>query len=372
MKERRVSHYFLPVADEAMQARVWDRVGERLAAADRWRRPLRALAFAAVITGVACLAWVGASLRGWQTPSVAGVQVVELADGSRMELTADDKAVVTTVTPERVEVDVQSGSPLFRVAKNPARTFVARAAGHTITVVGTVFVVQVTATGLEVLVDEGVVEVGRDDGDDRWRIHAGERWSSTRRDSPSAQTEGPSGAAAPPPSPDPDGTAAAGAGPPPAPSASPEGGEPERGEATGPPRARAAAGTASGPAPDDAPAAAALFQRAQEARLAGRSEEAARLLAEFLDRYPRDQRAGIVAFELGRIRLDSMDDPKGALDALQRAQGASAAFDEQVAARRVQALEQSGEMEKCRAARAEFLGKYPDGAFAAIVQQRCR
>jgi ferric-dicitrate binding protein FerR (iron transport regulator) len=99
-----------------------------------------------------------------------------------MELTQKDRVEVAVVTPERVELHVQTGHATFRVAKNPGRSFVTRAAGHTITVFGTVYSVELTLDALEVRVDEGVVEIARDDGSGHWRVRAGERWSGTRRD----------------------------------------------------------------------------------------------------------------------------------------------------------------------------------------------
>jgi tetratricopeptide (TPR) repeat protein len=116
--------------------------------------------------------------------------------------------------------------------------------------------------------------------------------------------------------------------------------------------------------------AAALFGSAQEARAAGRVDQAAALLAELLERFPHDSRAGLAAFELGRIRLAS-GDAKGALDAFDQAAGASNMFDEQVDARRIQALEQIGDLAVCRTARKSFLRRFPNGAFAAVVRRRC-
>jgi transmembrane sensor len=132
----------------------------------------------------------------------------------------------------------------------------------------------------------------------------------------------------------------------------------------------APSGREAAPAPDRSAEAARLFQRAQDARAAGKSAEAARLLSELLRRYPNDPRAGLAAFELGRIKLDARD-PKGAVEALDQAEGAGKAFEEQVAARRVQALEESGDGRACRAAREDFLRRFPKGPFAAIVRRRC-
>ena len=95
-----------------------------------------------------------------------------------------------------------------------------------------------------------------------------------------------------------------------------------------------------------------------------------KLLEEFLRRFPEDARAALAAFQVGRSRLD-MGDAQGALKALERAARDGAAFKEQIDARRVQALEQLGDLEACRAARAAFLRAFPNGSFADIVRRRC-
>jgi len=172
--------------------------------------------------------------------------------------------------------------------------------------------------------------------------------------------------------------------------AAPTPGQPTPADAAGPtePRAPRAARQAAASAqrtsvneattkPDAAPARAAasdepaaLFQRAQQAREAAHPEEAARLLAQFLQLAPHDPRAGLAAFQLARTRLD-LGDPRGALEALDAATRAGSAFTEQIEARRVQALEQLGQTAACRQARTAYLHTFPDGAFSAMVRQRC-
>jgi transmembrane sensor len=353
MSDKRLADYFEPVGDDAM-ARVWAKTNTRLEKADRWRRPLRALSFGVVVVAAVCVAFFIARSVG-PKPG-ADTQIVELADGSLVEHTAQDHVEIDVVTPERVELTLQKGRAMFRVAKNPNRKFVTHAGGHIITVLGTVYTVDVSVDSLAVTVTEGVVEVAREDGTGRWRLHAGEHWSGAARPAASVASN------VEPPSPTPAETAAPSAPPEPAPAIAPSP------NAT---VARPSAGGSTAASTDGNPAAAALFQRAQDARLAGHTQEAARLLNEFLRKYPNDPRAGIAAFELGRLRLDS-DDPKGALDALNQAADNGAAFEEQVAARRVQALEQSGDMVACQAAKKAFLKRFPQGSFAAVVAQRCR
>ena len=87
-----------------------------------------------------------------------------------------------------------------------------------------------------------------------------------------------------------------------------------------------------------------LLRLAEVARSAGRLAEAARAFDALRHKYRGDARAGLAAFELGRIRLDSMGNAAGAAEAFADAIALSpgAPFREDAEARRVQALERSG------------------------------
>jgi transmembrane sensor len=331
--------YFQSKASEARVARVWSCVDARLERAGT-RQRLRWMALGlSLAAALVLVAYAGAR---WHRPA-ATAQILELADGSRVEYGAADRLEVAAVTPERVELRMIQGRALFRVAPNPDRAFLTHIAGYTLRVIGTEYSVDLGGGGVRVEVTRGEVEVRRDDGADAWRVRAGEVWSSA--------------AAAD----------ALPAAPPPAPMTS---SVPPSNLAPSVPTSKRAAPVPAQPAQPVAADAAALFQRAQDARAAGRTDEAARLLSEFLQRYPNDARAGLAAFELGRIRLDT-GDPKGAVEALDQAEGAGNAFAEQVEARRVQALEQSGDVAACRAARASFLRRFPNGSFSSVVRRRC-
>lgn len=338
----RLASYFRAKADDARVARVWGALDERFERAAR-RRPLRRwlLASAACAAAALYLAWPFEARRAQHGMS----QVIELADGSRVEHAAQDRIEIAAVTPERVELRMTRGRAQFRVAKNPKRAFLTRAGGHTIRVIGTEYAIDVDASSVRVEVSRGEVEVRRDASADVWRVRAGEVWSSSRS-LPTAKNAAPEE-------------------PPPAPAAAQL---PNADTAT--PDDPAAKPSTASTKPGAASSAAALFQRAQEARVAGERDETARLLSEFVRRYPDDPRAGLAAFELGRLRLDA-GDVKGAIEALNHAERAGAALGEQVQARRVQALEQLGDAAGCRAARATFLERFPDGTFAEIVRHRC-
>ena len=62
-----------------------------------------------------------------------------------------------------------------------------------------------------------------------------------------------------------------------------------------------------------------MFARANVARRAGMMAEAAKAYADVIARFPNDDsRAAIAAFELGRIRMDALSDPRGAIKAFNR------------------------------------------------------
>jgi hypothetical protein len=346
---KRLASYFRNNADDARIARMWSGVGARLDRG-RPRAHLRWLALAFVATAAAASVWLAGFYPGRPAHRPgADVQLLELADGSSVEHAGDDRIEILTVTPERVELQMTQGRAVFRVTPNHDRAFLTHAAGYTIRVVGTEYTVDLGAGDVRVAVSRGRVEVRRDESGELWTVNAGEAWSSA-----TARTAAP----------------AAGTGVAPAPPAEASGAPPAPPALATPRRSSPPPTAAASAPPAQAPDAAALFQRAQDARAAGRPDAAARILGELLQRFPSDPRAGLAAFELGRIRLD-LGDPRGAVDALDQAEGAGNSFEEQVESRRVQALEEAGDRAACRAARAAFLARFPNGAFAAVVRRRC-
>lgn len=116
-----------------------------------------------------------------------------------------------------------------------------------------------------------------------------------------------------------------------------------------------------------------LFQQANVARRAGLVTESAKLYGELVTRHPRDHKAALAAFELGRLRMDSLSDVRGAVDALERALKLDArrAFAEDALARLVLAHEALGDRAACTRARARYLARYPEGVHAQHVAARC-
>ena len=79
-----------------------------------------------------------------------------LPDGSHIALNTDSRLEIA-FTAEVREVTLLEGEALFTVAQDPGRPFVVNAGSRRITAVGTVFLVRVEATAVEVAVTEGMV-----------------------------------------------------------------------------------------------------------------------------------------------------------------------------------------------------------------------
>jgi transmembrane sensor len=117
------------------------------------------------------------------------------------------------------------------------------------------------------------------------------------------------------------------------------------------------------PEPTAPSPAAELLGLSDEARAAGRPEEAARLLAELVRVHPHDQHAGEAAFILGKLRLDALGDAARAGDAFATAIriGLPPELLEDAYVRLVEARSRAGDREGARAAAIAYDGRYPQG-----------
>jgi tetratricopeptide (TPR) repeat protein len=117
-----------------------------------------------------------------------------------------------------------------------------------------------------------------------------------------------------------------------------------------------------------------LFDLGNAARRAGDAAGAARAYEQLLEHHGGDARAGLAAFELGRLRMDRLGDVHGAIQALQRAVALApgAGFREDAMARLVDAYAAAGALERCRSAQSAYLESYPSGVRASAVARRCR
>jgi transmembrane sensor len=307
--------------------------------------------------------------------SVRQPVAVRLEDGSRLELAPETRMQLLENDARAIELDLREGRARLEVTHAPARKFKVRLGMAEVRVIGTRFELErkprAGGTWVRVSVIEGVVELRRrdqpDDGDNLRRLHAGESWSATF-----GTQEQPKSAAVPAP-------------------ASSEERALEQKQAEDPAAHEVQDATSSDEAKEAGEVAAAarpgvsrdtaadagashVFKRASVARRAGRMREAADAYAALLARYPSDARAGLSAFELGRIRMDALGDPEGAIAALARAAdaGAGTSFHEDALARIALAYDALGRNGACREARDRYLAEYPHGVHAHALAAQCK
>jgi TolA-binding protein len=114
-----------------------------------------------------------------------------------------------------------------------------------------------------------------------------------------------------------------------------------------------------------------LFEQASSSWREGRITQAAEAYQALLTAYPRDARAGLAAFELGRLRMDRLGDLPGAVRALERAVASGAGFREDALARLVKAYAGVGNVPACRRTREQYLREYANGVHRLAVTQAC-
>jgi transmembrane sensor len=364
---RRLARYVEPDVDDKRVDRVWGSVASR---------PMRAWpswTMIAAAAGAVVTAGVLAFLVLRPKPTATDLAGVVVESGPSQTVTMQGGTVATLreravlrydgVKNDRVDATVERGEVVFDVHHEGARAFVVHAAAFDIVDRGTRFVVGVDGESVRVAVETGSVEITRAHGSEpASTLAAGESWTNGP-----APTTFPSGATVPtggtvprgvasvgPPSaPDALASATASSTAPSAPSASPT--DSARGQASSPPGPRE------------------MLQAANDARLAGHPRDAAAAFDALRRRYRSDARAGLAAFELGRLRLDALGDPSGAAeafaDAIALAPGAI--FREDAEARLVEALDRAHAGGRCVAARQSYLARFPHGLHAASVAARC-
>jgi transmembrane sensor len=333
-----------------------------------------ALVLALRSPGAPATALEGASVETSGTNS----QLITLAEGSRVELSPDTRVEFSTVREQAVRVFLKRGEARFDVAHVAARTFTVVTRPVQITVRGTRFRVRISEgpeARVTVSVDQGRVEVQRSGSNEAVRqIGAGETWSmalagatETRAasSSPAPSAEPPPTASAPPPS-----SAVR-----PAPSAPAE--APDQFSELVKARKYREAYASLGPSGFSRELGQAnarrLLELADAARLSGRPAEAARAFDRLRKTHRGDPRAGLAALELGRLRMDSLGDLSGALEAFTDAAtlARSGAVREDAEARKVFALERLGDKSGCARARDAYLARFPTGIHAASIRRRC-
>lgn len=119
------------------------------------------------------LFWMQAATT-YQT-ELGEIRRMPLADGSTATINSASELRIRLGRHQR-DVRLASGEAWFRVAKDPSRPFVVQAGNVFARAVGTAFSVRIRATGIDVLVTEGIVEAwSAAAGEGRLRLTAGER-----------------------------------------------------------------------------------------------------------------------------------------------------------------------------------------------------
>ncbi len=371
-ESRDLSRHVQVDVSPARVARVWQAIAPRLeqtpSRARRWLAPLAVaggLSFAAA--GAALLVERGPDPSSvWENAALesAGDSIsVKLEDSSRIELAAQSRIELAESKADAVKLRLRRGSVRCDVTHREGRRFSVEALGVEVRVVGTLFNVAI-AEGerrVDVSVERGSVEVRALDETGAYRrISAGERWSV---DLPSL-SPAPSASAEP-------------AAPAPAPSIDPAESRPNRPKdelrSAEPAPSTADRGDADPASDPNTATARELFDLANLARRSGDLAAAARAYELLLSKYPNDGRAGLAAFELGRLRLERLGNPAGAVTALERAmaKAPSPSLREDAMARLVQAYAALGDGARCRRTRDRYLSEYPGGVHTNAVKSRC-
>lgn len=115
------------------------------------------LVFVALIYG----GWTWQGARGGFETGVGEQRLVQLADGSSVQLDTDTGLRVRFSDGQRL-VDLERGQALFTVAHDASRPFIVKAAGTSVTAVGTVFDVRRDAGDVQVTLVSGAVDVVRE------------------------------------------------------------------------------------------------------------------------------------------------------------------------------------------------------------------
>jgi tetratricopeptide (TPR) repeat protein len=366
------SKYVKADVSPARIARVWDGVSSRLDVAPsgrkRWIQRSIAVAALAGVAGFVTLRVVGEhhARSAWQAAALetaSDAMAVALDDGSRLELGAQTKVRVTGNEPLSLALELERGRVDCDITPRPGRHFSVSAAGVEVRVKGTRFGVELAPSRdrVNVVVSRGLVEVSWAHGAEHRDLAAGERWSIDLAH-PGATSDGGDAAAA---------SATPSAAAEPEPSATPETEAPEV-EAASSASSTALSASQAHAAPVTR-GARELLDLGNAARRAGDVKGAARAYEELLDAHPNDARAGLAAFELGRLRMDRLGDFRGAIAALQKAVtlAPGAGFREDAMARLVSAYFNAGSADRCASARAAYLKSYPNGVHAGAVAQAC-
>lgn len=326
-----------------------------------WAIALAALTPSVALMGIIFVIWPAHSSRSTPTAHTSAAPVVTLqapatetrfGDGSTATaLTQGSVLELRTTTETELMVVTKSGSFRFDVVPNPARRFVVEAGTVTVRVLGTRFVVTRQEERAEVRVERGRVEVTWPNGRTELEVD-GSGWF--------------------PPMP----------GPVPALSTD----EPVSSAARAPASANERTQFIELARKGDYHAAYAIIARAPQlflgsaedlmmaadaARLSEHPQQAVGYLQRIAKEHPRDSRAPLAAFTLGRIYMSQLRLPTAAARAFAQVRqlAPTGALVEDALAREAEALEQAGQHEAAKKLVQTYLKQYPTGRRSERLRQ---
>lgn len=353
--KQQVEPNWSPDRERRVRARV-----ERSLLARRRRRGVVVVALAAVVSLVVVFA--GRRWTAEPAPEVAATAppqsaqpLIHFADGSEVVARSSNARLEAVVSSaDEITLRLDSGSARFSVTPNAQRVFRVLAGSVTVQVLGTVFTVTREAERVSVSVERGRVRVTSPLGERE--LGVGESGEFSERSAEQSLVPSPL--------------------PLPAASTAPAAPAPRP---VSPWRALAQDGSYAaalaeidreGPrAVRDLPEE--LLLAADAARLGGRPDRAVSFLERLVKRFPRDARAPLAAFTLGRTLLDQLGRPREAAQAFASARrlDSKGAIAEDALAREVEAWSRAGETELARERARDFLTRYPKGRRAAAVRR---
>ncbi len=256
-----------------------------------------------------------------------------------------------------------AGGAWFEVRPNPNRTFRVEAGDVTVEVLGTRFAVERAERGVRVLVDHGRVRVKWKNGE-RILTNGDDAWFPTSA-TPDEVVEVPVQAALP---------TVASVEPEPVvevavkPKAKPKNLGPSWQELANSGDQEAAFIALQKSPPPDGPAG--LLLAADVARLSRHPESAVAPLKQLLAQFPKDGRAPLAAFTLGRVLLDQLSQPAAAAEAFARARALDpkGPLAEDALARNVGAAALSGNRDEATRLATEYLALFPEGRSVRSVK----
>ena len=353
--DKQVAQKFAPPLPPERLERQWRAVAKRTEKVAWWRlnfaqlRPIHA-GFALAVVLVAALG-IGLTRAPHAPAAVAGSSfdnggpapaTLKLLDGSQLQVSPAGRVDFQALSSQAVQLVLAHGWVELDVTHVPGRKFVVQAGDVDVIVRGTHFRVELGDADPKVVsvsVQRGQVEVRQRRTPDAGVVllGAGMSWTMGQRQTavaavPAAGNEALTATTEHKPSPEP-----------------------------------SAARTPDNAGPKQ------LLEQADAARLGGHPREAAAALDELRRHYRSDARAGLAALQLGRLRLDSLHDAAGALEAFRDAAALSASpsVQEDALARQAQALEALGNGAGCRRVRDQYLARYPSGIHSASIARRC-